>query len=324
MFTNKLTRYLMENEVFGPGSYRIKPNSLRRIKTQYMGLNRNWKAYLTSPVEKNIVIRCYSRKYETSNPQREIGMYYFVRDIGIPVPKVFHFDDSRHFFPYVVAIMEYIDGESFFMAVHEHPELREKIIKNAANVQTKINSRKFNTFGLFSPLSNGSFCFYQKSPNYFYDEFFETRKALVSLKIKGYLSDYQYRKIFERFLEFKPMMSQIQEFSLVHGDWHGENIRINDGRVAGVFDWEWSGSAHWMKDLVQWCLVTNRKGEDPSIIETYRNEYGRLSNELNSQLFAFFSALRCFISAKFNLIDRFDVKVAKSRLEEGKKWLFEE
>ncbi len=71
--------------------------------------------------------------------------------------------------------------------------------------------------------------------------------------------------------------------AIVHGDYHAGNLKFRDGRVVGVFDWDWSSSQPRMVDLADGLLFLCGRRRSPvvagdiwSLTESFRIDRGRV------------------------------------------------
>lgn len=151
---------------------------------------------------------------------------------GIPVPKIYGYDDSCTLCPSPYFFMEKLDGASLYSMRGKLPASEiQSLRRQAGAINRKINEILCPRFGLpGQPDSQG-------------DEWYSTFLGMVKLGV----SDARARNIdlkipvndLFRYLERdRYLFEQVTEPRLVHWDsWDG-NIFVKDGRVIGFIDWE--------------------------------------------------------------------------------------
>jgi len=82
----------------------------------------------------------------------------------------------------------------------------------------------------------------------------------------------------------------VEEPVFTHGDYCLPNIIVNDGRLSGVIDWDYSGLADAYVDLVSciWSIRYNFGEEADTLISLFLENYGV---ELDQAKFGFYKRL---------------------------------
>ena len=177
--------------------------------------------------------------------QSEALAYCYLCDSGVPVPEVVAFDRSKELVPYEYLIttrlegMPVIDSWSSLSA-----QQRERIAYEAGSYLAVIHSHTFDRFGKLRDLASGGFaCWYDYSADYFH------RYAHQALDLG--IIDTSLRDRMQAILEqYRPLWDAVTKGSLVHSDYHFENILQHNGAVSGILDFEWAYSGDPTLDLV--------------------------------------------------------------------------
>jgi aminoglycoside phosphotransferase (APT) family kinase protein len=177
--------------------------------------------------------------------QSEALAYHYLRDSGVPVPQVVALDQSRELLPYEYLISTRLEGTPVIdswsgLSVQE----RERIAYEAGRYLAVIHSHRFDRFGKLRDLASGGFaCWHDYSADYFHRY---ARQALDLGNIDTSLRD-RMQAILER---YRPLWDAVTKGSLVHSDYHFENILQHNGAVSGIIDFEWAYSGDPTIDLV--------------------------------------------------------------------------
>ena len=177
--------------------------------------------------------------------QSEALAYQYLHDSGVPVPEVVAFDRSKELLPYEYLITTRLQGTPVIdswsdLSVQE----RERIAYEAGSYLALIHSHTFDRFGKLRDLASGGFAYwYDYSADYFHRY---VRQALDLGIIDTSLRD-RMQAVLDK---YRPLWDAVTKGSLVHSDYHFENILQHNGAVSGVIDFEWAYSGDPTGDLV--------------------------------------------------------------------------
>ncbi|MBI3955889.1 phosphotransferase [Candidatus Gottesmanbacteria bacterium] len=166
--------------------------------------------------------------------EREAFLYNLLPKRGIPTPQCLGFDSSGEIIPEKYIIVSYIKGTSLSDGFRNlDKETQQKLSFQMGEVIRKIHDitpDDLNGSGLFGPKS-GWKTLYEKEFAFYLEE---------AIKGKYFLPEVE-EEIKKTFQQFQSHISDLEnELRLVHSDFSVSNIQINDGKIVGIFDFEWS------------------------------------------------------------------------------------
>jgi aminoglycoside phosphotransferase (APT) family kinase protein len=167
----------------------------------------------------------------------EVRAYDRLRTIGVPVPEIIALDVSRALVPLPYILMRRLPGRSMAFAWKDMTDKqRSAAAVQAGEVLAQIHGIIMDNFGWLSNLDIDPMAsaveftdthFYWHLQEAYLDRAFDSanRARLVALweRVKSYVA-------------------QVRQPHLIHGDFQFENILVDDGRIAGVIDFEWGGA----------------------------------------------------------------------------------
>ena len=169
--------------------------------------------------------------------EREAFLYDLLPKRGIPTPQCLGFDFSREITPEKYIIVSYIKGVSLsggFKNLNE--ETQQNLSFQMGEVIKKIHSvapEDLNGSELFGP-KTGWKKLYEKEFSFYLEEAEEATKG-------KYFSPEIEEEIKKTYEQFQNKVSDLEnKLKLVHGDFSASNIQVNDGKIVGIFDFEWS------------------------------------------------------------------------------------
>lgn len=182
------------------------------------------------------VIRFRVRHFEDSGFRSEKAAYDLLRAGEVPVPDVVALDDSRRLVPCDFLITTKLPGEPVLDTWESLDSAKRYGVGfHAGRYQALIHQNRFPSFGRLSDAVIGGG--FQSWMSYL-EEYFQrfARKAgdyaLLDSPTEARLS-----KLLDR---FRSLMEHVTIGSLLHSDYHWENILQEDGRVTGIVDFEWA------------------------------------------------------------------------------------
>jgi len=198
--------------------------------------------------------------------EREAFLYDLLPKRGIPTPQCLEFDSSREIIPEKYIIISYIPGVSLSDRFKNlDKKTQQKLSFQMGEIIRKIHDitpEDLNGSELFGP-KTGWKKLYEKKFSFYLEE-----------AIKGkYFSPEIEEEIKKTFQRFQNQISDLEDdLRLVHSDFSASNIQINDGKIVGIFDFEWSHIGDPLWDLQK--LPINFQLGDGFSRENFLKGYG--------------------------------------------------
>jgi aminoglycoside phosphotransferase (APT) family kinase protein len=210
--------------------------SLGRVKTK-----RLLKGGVVNPVyliNDKIILRIRSDSNEFKFEKEQFLFNLLKKRTDLPVPEVIKVDSSRKIIHQDYIVMKKLPGKLLKMDFHTLSEnQKKKIISSLGKSLAKIHSIHFKEAGEFI---NGKFV--KKNWEKFIWEIYTN--SLKKVKKYNALDKKIINKI-EKFIpKNKELLSIKFQPSLLHADFNTSNILIQNGKVSGIFDMEWSSVGH--------------------------------------------------------------------------------
>ena len=191
------------------------------------------------------VLRIEVHAYE-QNPnklKRESILFRFLPKFGVPTPHLIGFDDSKEIIETPYMLLNFIPGKNLKQSFGDLNEKQQKTISyQLGETVKKIHSVSLEDIGVGN---EGIFGNIEKWVAKSIIEF-ETYWQVV--KDKNYLTDEVKAEILSTFGQFKNH-SWDNVGRLTHGDFSPSNIQIYNGKIVGIFDFEYSFIADPLWDL---------------------------------------------------------------------------
>jgi len=171
------------------------------------------------------------------------------RDL-VPVPELLYFDEKMECFKNCVSILEYVPGLTFYEWLKREDNERsiELCVEDIATAIASIHEVKHGGFS-----DHGRNSFENISPcEYWRPKFFKEARKLQLLSTRASES---WKHKFDLWIsEMASFSDELLSPRLVHGDMHGKNIIIRNGK-AHFIDWESSRFRSPAYDFVQLSFV---------------------------------------------------------------------
>jgi aminoglycoside phosphotransferase (APT) family kinase protein len=218
-------------------------------------------------VNEKYVFRFNARDTNLPKLQREKIAYGLSANIGLPVPKILAFDDSKKISLFDVMVMEKIDGSNIESEwLNLKLEQRAKLAEQAGKLLRKIHSIPLNYFGDLSersplPQTKSWFEFLQEKVEFHLNEAMEISLFTVE----------QLTSIAFILKKMKSQISSIKTASLVHVDFHFGNLLHKNFEIVGILDFEWSFSGDPFYDL---CFYSKMDETWPDSNVNFLKGYG--------------------------------------------------
>ena len=174
--------------------------------------------------------------------KKEAILFGTLPKFSIPVPEVIIFDDSCNLIEYPFILMEYIEGKDLKdVFVEQSHETQQQLSSELGILARKIHSVTAND--LYNNAIFGNIDQWVEKEKYNYAKYWKLVKQ--GNQLSNEISD-----------EIEKTFSNYQQISrwkgvgrLIHGDFSCGNIKINDGHIVGIFDFEFAGIGDPLYDL---------------------------------------------------------------------------
>jgi aminoglycoside phosphotransferase (APT) family kinase protein len=220
--------------------YRLDKKTLQAILTknqlgQLVSVEK-FKTGFINPVfliNDKYVLRIEQHTYDqiANKLKKEAALFQLLPNFGIPTPEVIVFDESRTIIDTPYIMLAYIPGQSLKQAFKElDNEQQHAISYQMGQLALKIHS--LTDGDLNSPVLEKVDQWVKKTNNDF-------SKYWSVVKDTDVISDTLKTKIMATFEQYL-LLNLSHKGRLTHGDFIVENIQIHEGRIVGVFDFEYA------------------------------------------------------------------------------------
>lgn len=199
--------------------------------------------------------------------EREAFLYKLLPQKDVPAPTCLGFDSSGEIIPEKYIIVSYIKGNSLSNGFKNCNKRTQQILSfQMGQLLKKIHDvlpEELNgSSNLFGPIMEWKKR-YEKEFNIYLD-------AAIKGKYFDWKVEREIKKTFEKFQHHVSSLSN--ELRLVHGDFSAGNIQIDNDKIVGVFDFEWSHIGDPLWDLQK--LPINFQLGDGFSRENFLKGYG--------------------------------------------------
>ncbi len=220
----------------------------------------------------NLILRIYPGDHATEKATQEFDGMKKLYELGFPVPEVLILELGDFPFEKPFVIMEKIDGRSMASVIGESDEeKRQELITLFCTMFVDLHALDWRQF-----VSDPSI--------------YETGDPGTS--INYWLSEGQ--KIIDRFQrnEFEPVLDWLKKrssdvrcewLSVIHFDYHPNNVLMRDDGEAFIIDWTSIDVADFRFDLAWTILLTSTYG-NPEAREIILDEYERIAGRKIEQI----------------------------------------
>ena len=177
--------------------------------------------------------------------QSEALAYRYLHNSGVPVPDVIVFDPSKELVPYEYLITTKLQGAPIIDSWNDLSEsVQKQLAHEAGRYLALIHTHTFERFGKLRDLANGGFTYwYDYCADYFH------RYAQLALDLNA-IDTVLYDRLQAVLDAYRPLLDAVTKGSLLHSDYHFENILQHHGTISGIIDFEWAYSGDSCVDLV--------------------------------------------------------------------------
>ncbi|HZP80490.1 MAG TPA: aminoglycoside phosphotransferase family protein, partial [Chthonomonadaceae bacterium] len=194
--------------------------------------------------------------------------YDLLRGSELPVPEVLVLDESKTLVPCAFLITTRLPGETVYDSWDGLDErTREQLAFEAGRCQALLHQHTLPAFGGLSQLADGGFPTWRA-----YLEDYVGRNARQA-RDEGLLDTTTTTRIEQLLVRFQPLMDAVTTGSLLHRDYHFENLLQQEGKITGIIDFEWAMSG----DPVFDCRIDGTLAGCPGSVEPFYAGYASIS-----------------------------------------------
>ncbi|WP_238919143.1 aminoglycoside phosphotransferase family protein [Clostridium sp. YIM B02555] len=203
------------------------------------------------------------------NYMREIKLLTMLKENkAIPVPKIYKISRDELIENREYAIYEYMNGQTLGKVVSDGYKLEDGFVKSVARTLAKIHSYKFDKVG-----------FLDKNLHVIdnFPPLIKWYEILMGDMAKKRLGKDIVNKICRLVKQNDEILLELdKDIRLVHGDFQGTNILIENGHLSGVLDWEFVMAGHPIADIGQFFRYEEYFNK--SLINVFKEEYNNNSD----------------------------------------------
>jgi len=174
--------------------------------------------------------------------KKESILFNILPKFSIPTPKLIAFDDTRELIKYSYILMSYLKGQNLKdIFITQSKAVKSQLSLELGILVNKIHSvipDDLDNLEIFSDI------------NSWVGEIKRNYKIYWTLiKENNFFSNNIDEKIEKIFSDYEPLSGWDKIARLTHGDINPRNIRVKNGHIVGIFDFEYSRFADPLGDL---------------------------------------------------------------------------
>lgn len=219
--------------------------------TNYMVSSKNNKKY---------VLKIFYENYK--NYRKDIALFNMLKE-HIPVQEIYKIGQDNSIENKKYIIYKYIDGETISQYVNEGNEITKEIVESVAEVMGRIHSIKFKRMGSL----DDKLCIKNERGS-----IVELYNKYINDNVRLRLGSENINKIKQIVDNYKNDLAQLEcDVRLIHGDFQGTNIIINNNSVASIIDWEFCMAGSPLMDIGQFFRYEEYFNSE--LINIFENKY---------------------------------------------------
>lgn len=221
----------------------------------------------TNNINKKYLLKIFFPMEE--NYMREIKLLTMLKENkAIPVPKIYKISRDELIENREYAIYEYMNGQTLSKAISDGYQLEDGFVKSVARALAKIHSYKFDKVGFLDEnlhvIDN-------------FPPLIEWYEILMGHMAKKRLGKDIVNKICRLVKQNDEILLELdKDIRLVHGDFQGTNILMENRHLSGVLDWEFVMAGHPIADIGQFFRYEEYFNK--SLINVFKEEYNNNSD----------------------------------------------
>lgn len=253
---------------------KAKPIRSERIKAIWQALELGEVQTITVPrrgcsnacflVNDDRVVRFQVTELPRHKFRTEKIAYDLLRGSELPIPQVLALDEARTLVPYAFIVTTRLPGETVYDSWNDlGMRTREHLAFASGCYLALLHRHALPAFGGLSQLGEGGFSTWMA-----YLEDYVVRN-IRQARQEELLDPVTTHRIEQLLTWFQPLMAEVTTGSLLHRDYHFENILQQEGQVTGIIDFEWAMSG----DPVFDCRIDETLAECPGSVEPFYAGY---------------------------------------------------
>ena len=223
---------------------------------------RNSIVLKTGPVNSHLITN-----HEKNILQTEVTIYQLIKDLELPIPKIFGYDFSKKDITCDYFLMEYVDGTPWY---EFWPLKNPMIMKELGQYTAKIHSISSDTFGNINTASSERFPSWDKAFIHMIEN------AIIDVKKQGFRLPFH--KIRKEVYKRRALLQMVETPCLVNFDmWAGNILLKKDKRIkiCSILDFERSFFGDPLASFVSAMLIYDDVEKELDFIQGY--------NEINKE-----------------------------------------
>lgn len=197
--------------------------------------------------------------------KKDISLFNMIKN-NIPVQDILKIDRDMRINNKEYIIYRYIDGNTISQWLKQGKKLTKELLISVASILGQIHNIKFETRGYLDEKLNVT---NEVEP---IANLFDKH---INDNVKLRLGNENINKIKSIIYKYEEELSYIEKDSrLIHGDFQGTNIIINNETVSGIIDWEFCMSGSPLMDIGQFFRY--EEYFDNELIIAFENEYKKV------------------------------------------------
>ena len=187
----------------------------------------------------------------------------------IPIPTVYKYGEDKKIGNKKYIIYGYLDGISLSRYVSEGNKIEVKFVKQVAKAMSQIHKIKYKQIGFL----NDKLKIENELP-----PLYEWYTIFMGERVKKRLGKDKENSILKIIEDNKDILYELdKQARLVHGDFQGGNILINEnGDLSGILDWEFAMAGHPLADIGQFFRYSEYFNDE--LIKIFECEYRKYSD----------------------------------------------
>ena len=227
-----------------------------------------------------LILRLYPGDGSPDKAAREFNAMRRLYQAGYPVPQVLHLDQDGTLFGLPFVIMVKIEGRPLGAIVEESSvEVRQKLLTQFCRMFVDLHALDWRPFAS-DPWPDSALSL----PKVIGDQLSGWQQILADLDMV------EFDLVFDWLWERLPAITFTHP-SVIHGDYHGRNVLLQDDGAAYVIDWPNVAVSDYRTDLA-WTLVLSSTYGQPDMRELILGEYERIAGRPVKHL-EFFDVMSC-------------------------------
>ena len=231
----------------------IYPNA-SKVKELKSGYSHYAFEVFTEEFPESVIVRFANESKEKFGLGKEVRVMKILESIGVPVPRVILYDNTKSKFPFEFVILSKLLGEDLSDVWSKLSKKEQsEICFEMGMILGKIHKIKFDQVGYILPNGIDGNIFDMKkvgkkvkSNPYIEKELSESLHDVGLMSAKNIIHEEKIIKIIKEHIEEKERVYYDEEPSLIHGDFEYRNLKVKKvngkWKICGVLDFELSAA----------------------------------------------------------------------------------